>query len=255
LARQARQLGVPILCGSKLDSSDADIWATGPRAATLIAAGYTFETEHDPVALGLLDNSCAPGGYAYVLVADGRGTLATVLARSFDRARPCLEKTRSVLTEKLGLDMRNLRRFGGIGQFRAPGSSRGPLSSPGEAGGFQDLLFGFGIRLALTTGHLSARSLIERKDLEQERRGVNRILRASMSNRLLLELGGTLGHRYLIREASRRGPRVFLADWYQFGVMKAALYPLARLWIRRRFANDRELPLSGSPRQSATLQP
>ena len=256
LAKQANRLGITIFCGSKLEASEADIWATGPRAATIIAAGYTFETEHDPVALGLFDNECAPGGYAYVLVADGRGTLATVLARSFDRARTCLEKTRTLLTEKLRLDMRHVRRFGGIGQFRAPSQSLGPLSRPGEAGGFQDLLFGFGIRLALTTGHLSARSLIETGDLERERQGVNRILRASMSNRLLLDLGGTLGHRYLIRQASRRGPRAFLADWYQFGLMKAALYPLARLWIRRRFEDDGDLlSLPDSPRQTAPIQP
>jgi len=51
---------------------------------------------------------------------------------------------------------------------------------------------------------------------------------------LLFDLGGALGHRFLIRQAARRGPRAFLADWYRFGTTKAALYPLARLWIGRR---------------------
>ena len=240
LARLAARLAIPIRCHSKLDGTDADIWATGPSGATGIVAGYTFETNHPSVAVCLLDERYAPGGYVYLLVADGKGTLATVLLHSFERARACLDGARELVSGRFDLEMRRTRRFGGIGQFRGPSSSRDALSRPGEAGGFQDLLFGFGIRLALTTGHLAARSLIEDEGCEPQRRKIEEILRASMSNRLLFELGGTLGHRYLIRQAARRGPRAFLADWYRFGTTKAALYPLAKLWLRRRVRNHSE---------------
>ena len=235
LQRQAEGLGISIHCGSKLAPADADIWATGPRAATGIVAGYTFETENAPLSLCLLDEGYAPGGYVYLLVADGKATLATVLLCSFERARACLEKASALLGERLHLDMRHVRRFGGIGQFRVPSRPGCDFSSPGEAGGFQDLLFGFGIRLALTTGHLAARSLLDGGGCQSQRREVEEILRASTCNRLLFDLGGRLGHRYLIRQAERRGPRTFLADLYRFGTTKAVLYPLARRWFRHRF--------------------
>src|SRR3972149_10714862 len=127
----------------------------------------------------------APGGYVYLLVADGKATLATVLLLSFERARTCLEKASALLGERLHLDMRHVRRFGGIGQFRVPSRPGCDFSSPGEAGGFQDLLFGFGIRLALTTGHLAAPSLLGGGGCQSQRREVEEILRASTCNRLL----------------------------------------------------------------------
>lgn len=237
LARLARRMTVPIHCRSRLDRKDADVWATGPSGATGIVAGYTFDTDHAPLAACLLDERRAPGGYVYVLIAGGKGTLAAVLLHSFERARACLEEAREMLGARFGFDMEHVRRFGGLGQFRAPESSRNVVSCPGEAGGFQDLLFGFGIRLALITGHLSARSQIEAEGLESQRRAIDGVLRASVSNRLLFELSGALGHRYLIRQAARRGPRAFLAAWYRFGTAKKALYPLARLWMRRRFGD------------------
>lgn len=246
LARLARELAIPIRCHSKLDRKDADIWATGPSGATGIVAGYTFETDHRSLSLCLLGERYAPGGYVYLLVAGGRGTLATVLLHSFERARGCLEEARQLLVGRFDFPMDGVHRFGGIGQFRAPGPGTARISSPGEAGGYQDLLFGFGIRLALTTGHLAARSLLEGECLESERKKIEHVLRASMSNRLLFELGGTLSHRYLIRQATRRGPRAFLADWYRFGATKAALYPWAHLWMRHRFGQDRMQPPQSS---------
>jgi flavin-dependent dehydrogenase len=239
LACRARELDIPIHVHSKLARDQANIWATGPSGATGIVAGYTFETNHETLALCLLDEQLAPGGYVYLLVAGRKGTLATVLLHSFERARACLDQARGLLDGRFELDMKRVRAFGGVGQFRAPSSSSDGLSCPGEAGGFQDLLFGFGIRLALTTGHLSARSLIEGEELEPSRQEIQGILRASMSNRLLFELGGSLAHRYLILQAARRGPRTFLADWYRFGTGKAALYPLARVWLRSALAGRR----------------
>lgn len=46
----------------------------------------------------------------------------------------------------------------------------GPRMYVGEAAGFQDALFGFGLRYALTSGHLAGRAVGSRNGFESERR-------------------------------------------------------------------------------------
>jgi hypothetical protein len=237
LWRMAESCGVRVRCRASLSRSEADIWAAGPPRATGIVCGYTFKTSHAPLAVCLLDEECAPGGYAYATLAGGEGTLAVVLLRSFRKARECLEKSREILVPRFGFSMENGKPFGGVGHFRFP---RGEGREVGEAGGFQDLLFGFGIYMALATGQLAARSLLEGVSYQRLwRRELSPVLKASVTNRLLFELGGSLGHRFLIHEAQRLGPQRFLARWYGYGLTKALLFPLARLWLRFRFPTAR----------------
>jgi flavin-dependent dehydrogenase len=244
LIRQAESLGVRIHCGSELGRQEADIWATGPPSATGVAAGYTFKTDHPPLSVCLLHKEYAPGGYVYLLVAGGKGTLATVLLRSLGRARQCLDKSRQLLCEKFGLEMEGVRGFGGIGFFRPLAARQRRALLVGEAGGFQDVLFGFGIHMALVTGHLAGRSLLEEVSFRTLcERGLQSTLRAGLANRFLFELGGRVGHRYLIRQAAQIGVRNFLSQWYRFGVSKTLMYPLARMWFHLRFRE-------GSPRST-----
>ncbi|BFU93337.1 MAG: hypothetical protein NTNFB02_00590 [Nitrospira sp.] len=79
LKRQAVESGVHLRFGSCLTETDADIVASGPRRARTLAVGINFETDIGECVALLLDDKLAPKGYAYALVADGRGTLATVL--------------------------------------------------------------------------------------------------------------------------------------------------------------------------------
>jgi len=234
LRRQAESLGVAIHCRRPLTPDQADVWATGPAAASVVACGYNFRTEHPPLSVGLLHERLAPGGYVYLLVAGGQGTLAALLFRSFKKARRGLKESRELLERRFDLDMREVRPFGGIGYFGFPDQQAGEALRVGEAGGFQDHLFGFGIRVALVSGHLAARSLLEQRafdELWQTELGA--LTGASLTNRLMLELAGGLGHRYLVRGARSLGPRAFLARLYRFGLSKRLLYPLARALLAR----------------------
>ncbi len=234
LRRQAESLGVPIHCRRPLSRDEADVWATGPPAAFGVVYGYNFRTQHPAISVGLVDERLAPGGYVYLLVAGGQGTLAVLVLRSFKEVRRRLEESRALLERRFDLDMREVRPFGGIGYFEIPDRrSRGALRV-GEAGGFQDGLFGFGIRMAFVSGHLAARSLIERRPFDELCQAeVGGLMRASWTNRLLFELTGDFGHRYLIRGLRSLGPRAFLARLYRFGPSKRLLYPLARALLAR----------------------
>jgi flavin-dependent dehydrogenase len=238
MRRTAESWDIPIRNGSALGKEDADIWAAGPPAATGIVSGYTFRTERAFLCVCLLHEDYAPGGYVYLNIAGGHGTLATVLMHSFPKAKRCLEEAREALCSRFRFDMREERSFGGIGHFRLPSREpRHPLEV-GEAGGFQDLLFGFGIYYALLTGCLAARSILERESYSALwHRELDASLRAGLANRLLFEMSGRFGFRYLIREATRSGPQAFLERWYRLSLAKRLLFPFARAWAGRRFAD------------------
>ena len=95
LKEQALKLGAELRFNTRLDeASGRAIVGSGPRRADFIAAGVTITTSMNDTALVALDNDIAPGGYAYLLVHGGQGTLATVLYRDYRRSRECLENAK-----------------------------------------------------------------------------------------------------------------------------------------------------------------
>ncbi|MDF0668518.1 MAG: NAD(P)/FAD-dependent oxidoreductase [Nitrospira sp.] len=236
LKRQALDLGVDIRFESVATETETDIVAMGPRQACAIAVGCVFDTDMHEQAAVLLDNRLAPKGYAYLLVAEGRGTLATVLYDQFSAGKACLERTITRVQDLVGLTMRNVQHFGGYGTF----DLTRPLVSGrrryvGEAAGLQDYLFGFGIRQAMVSGHLAARSIIEGSQYDRLcRTSLGSQLRTSLINRYWYEFMGQPGYDLLVRLSSRaRNQRAFWSKIYTKPVLRLLLYPLARRAVRR----------------------
>jgi flavin-dependent dehydrogenase len=163
LLAQAQDAGVEVRFGDRVERASGEtILATGPRRADVIATGHLFETDHGDGAWLALGGDLAPGGYAYLLIAGGRGTLATCMFRDFPRQHEYLDRTRRFFEDKVGVRMRDARRFGGFGSWRHAASAlQGGHPLAGERGGFQDPLAGFGLRYAIRSGVLAARSLLE----------------------------------------------------------------------------------------------
>src|SRR3989475_10210579 len=92
--------------------------------------------------------------------------------------------------------MQNPRRFGGAGGFDVPQTGgRGDLLFVGEAAGFQDALWGFGMRYAMLSGTLAARSLVSGRLEDYDRLWEKRLgglLRTGVVNRYM---SGKLGAR------------------------------------------------------------
>src|SRR5947199_2104564 len=86
----------------------------------------------------------------------------------------------------------------------------------GEAAGFQDYLFGLGIRYALTSGNLAARSILENRDFDDLWRselGENQ--ETSLVNRFLYESGGNFSLSMFVRRAARAGDfRRYHRKWH-----------------------------------------
>lgn len=135
---------------------DGSVVAEGPHRADVIAAGYVFETDMVDGCYAVVSSRLAPGGYSYLLIDQGRGTVATCLFDQFHDERRFLDDTVRFFQSAVGLRWQSPKRFGGSGNYQAVESAviRNRLYA-GEAAGFQDALFGFGLRYALTSGHLA----------------------------------------------------------------------------------------------------
>lgn len=241
LLAQARGLGVEVRFNSRLDHlRGAGILAAGPKAADAIAVGYHFETPMDDGVWVILDDELAPQGYAYLLVMNGRGTVKSCMFSGFKQEHMYVQRTVAAFQRLAGLEMLNPRPHGGVGNFHIPGRAvTGVHPVVGEAAGFQDFLWGFGMCYAMLSGVLAARSLLEGKDydllwrLELEPQMWN-----SMVNRSLFGLLGNRGYRWLLQRSQAQHWDVHRAlhKLYQPWPVKRLLLP----WARTRYRSRRQ---------------
>jgi flavin-dependent dehydrogenase len=227
LARTARKVGVTVRCGSAENPDRADIIATGAGKPFLAAAGINFESDIEKLALAIFDDSIAPLGYAYLLGLGGRGTLAVFSKAGTGSLLGYLERAIERFGKILTFQISNPTKFAGCGtRFR--GIGRGiPLI--GEAGGFQDAMWGFGIRMAFQTGFLAARAVSEDLDywslVEEE---VAPLCRSSTVNRLLYDVLRSRRYRYILSKTSQADDPVLYANrLYGSTGLKRLLFPVA----------------------------
>jgi flavin-dependent dehydrogenase len=232
LRAQAEEAGVEIRFGRAVDAlPGGGIVSTGPRRGDAVAVGLVFETDMADGSWAALGLDVAPGGYAYLLVQGGFGTLSVCLFSRFREARGFLERAKDLFTRKAGLAMKNPRPFGGTGNLALPRAARrGNQLVAGEAAGFQDPLWGFGIRNAILSGHLAARSLLAGEPEAYEaawRRRIGRHMRAAAVMRWFYARLGNRGYRALCGWLARvEDPHAALRFLYAPAWWKLALFPL-----------------------------
>lgn len=207
--------------------------ADGPHASDVIAVGYVFDTDVPNRACAAISDRLAPKGYAYLLVANGRGTVASCLFADFHREHEYLGRTVEFFRARVGLEMGAPRRLGGFGNVRpARAAERGAMRYAGEAAGLQDALWGFGMRTAMASGCLAAQSLLGRRrtpypaSLDARLRGLSR---AGEVNRWLYGRMGDWGYRELARRLDHAtDARRWLQRKYNPSWVTRAMGPIAR---------------------------
>lgn len=239
LKDQALRLGVDLRFNElRRHLPEGGIVAEGPRGADAIAVGYLFETDAADGAFAAASDRLAPKGYSYLLVHGGRGTVASCLFKDFHRERLYRDRTIEFFTRHAGLIMRNPRRFGGTGNLVAPPSARrGGLLFAGEAAGFQDALWGFGLRYAMLSGHLAALALLEEQPESYDARWQARfgaLLRTGIVNRYSYERLRDKGYAALLGRIQGTDVREWLRRQYNSSLLKRVLYPLASRRVRSR---------------------
>ncbi len=239
LLRQAQSLGVEVHFNSRLRHMAGDgILAAGPRAADAIAVGYHFESDMTDGYWAICDNELAPQGYAYLLVMNGRGTVKSCMFSGFKQEKLYVQRTVEAFQRLVGLEMKNPQLHGGSGNFRIPKSAySGPHPLVGEQAGFQDTLWGFGMRLAISSGVLAAQSLLNGENYDRLwQRELKPQMETSVVNRALYSLVGNSGYRWFLRQVAKPGLRELLRRQYQPSLMKQLLRP----WAKRRYQSRRK---------------
>ncbi len=186
------------------------------------------------------DDKLAPLGYAYLLTHAGRGTVASCLFTGFKPEKGHLARTVAAFRERVGLEMRNPRRFGGFTNFGlARTAMQGGHPVIGEQAGFQDALAGFGLRYAFRSAALAARSFIEGVEYTRLWRAeLLPLVRASITNRYIFDVVGDRGRRWMIEHRLSKGDtRVRLRSLYRPSLRTRLLFPLAR-WRQRVALRD-----------------
>ena len=157
----AEAAGVQLRFGSKRSAAEVDIFAGGPRRAKAYVEGLTFSTPAPDGVYLLLGGTVAPAGYAYCIIWSGRGTIASAYRVGAASSGDVLSEAVTRFRDVLGLSMEDPVKFGSFGSYAPrPTSMESGALLVGEAAGFQDALFGFGMNYAIRSGVLAARALI-----------------------------------------------------------------------------------------------
>ena len=167
------------------------------RAAAFIQGATIRIDQPDQVHL-LLGKAFAPNGYAYLIINDGCGTIATAYKKDCVSADP-LRASIDYFRDN-GLDFAIEKRFASRGSFCLPRFWQWSRTMMiGEAGGYQDYLFGFGMRMAMYSGLAAAHKLCREFSLARSiYRELNLKRKISFANRVLYEQLSPASVRYWV---------------------------------------------------------
>ncbi|MDP2685302.1 MAG: NAD(P)/FAD-dependent oxidoreductase [bacterium] len=238
---------IKILYNKPVKTSEVDIVATGPFRkdpyTNVLAGGYTFNTNIKDCGILIFDDECAPDGYSYFLVHNHYGVIATCFFEKFNQLSEFRDKTLALCQKHIKFEMHNIKEFSGIGNFFLSKIPTDKKIYIGEAGGVQDYLWGFGMRYAVLTGYLAAKSIIEDKDYyAMYQKQILPKLKVSISNRLTFKLMGKRGYRAFINRFTKsEDPVNELGRLYNPSLPKTLLYPIARAVYQKHVKDPRKL--------------
>ncbi len=165
LYKQALDLGVEFVFGKAVKENEVDIVATGPKRTDIFAYGYIYKGIDIDKLYVVYNNLYSPKGYTYIV---GLENKCMVCAVSFDKKNfkyiPVnfdLFLRKNEFLRKLVGKKKPIKVIKGFGNYDwiKTAENNGRLYV-GEAGFFQDPSKGFGMRYAIITGYLAAKSII-----------------------------------------------------------------------------------------------
>ena len=257
LLAQAQRAGAKVIFNRRLAADQADIVATGPASPDGLAKEMTWsvgrresgvgsrssdpsDTRHPtPDTPELIDvyfnHKLSPGGYSYLFILDGVATFGCAIVADFKQIDSYFDHSLAAAQRLHHFDVPADARTGYSYMnfhLKQAATSNG-ARFVGEAAGFQDYLFGLGIRYALTSGSLAARSILEERDYDELWKSeLGAKQQTSLVNRFLYESGGNFGLSMFVRQAARaKDFHHYLSGWHRSTWWKSLLSPLVRrLW-------------------------
>lgn len=166
--------------------------------------------------------------------------MCTVVLNELERVNACFEETKKVFFEMTKLDIQNPKNVGGVGSF----SIRNTFQKEnnlfvGEAAGLQDVLWGFGMKYAFTSGFLAAQNIINSEDYDKKaKEQFSNKLKASLVNRFLWEKVSFGNYAFLIdRLKNTRDLFGLFYSFHNFNLLQRIIYPVALFYTRKKYPN------------------
>lgn len=168
LLSQAKKLGVKFYFNKTIPENEANIIATGAKRIDGIAFGYHYYDLNIENAVYLFyDNDYAPHGYAYILpyTKNSGDVITTTFCSPSDYSK--IEKYFNKMIEKNEIIKDAIKgatkvcKVVGYGNFDIPLTAiKNERLYVGEAAKFQDASKGFGVKFAILSGYLAAKSIM-----------------------------------------------------------------------------------------------
>lgn len=242
LKRQAIKEGVEIKYKSRIKPEECDIIAAGPKDTSAVAYGEIFKTTFPNHVTFQLNDKLAPGAYSYLIVIDGIGLICTCLWRKQSNSERFLNETINWYEQNYPeLDRIPIKRVGGKGDFAIHSTYKSnDRYYVGEAGGFQDFMWGFGMRYAITSGILAAKDILGETNYDSEIR--SRLLpklKTSVVNRFLMNRVGDRAYKsvakYWMKNQKKHGDGlIFMEKVYNWGILRRVIFFFANLVMLKK---------------------
>jgi flavin-dependent dehydrogenase len=234
LLRKAISMGVEVKFNHKKKTVESKaILATGPKRADAIAAGFQFDTTMENGFWVICNDQLAPKGYAYLLIMNGRGTVKTCFFQDFKHQNLYVNRTLKAFEKLVNLTMINPIKHGGAGNlFFAKSLLSGANPVVGEQAGFQDALWGFGLRYAIRSGVMAANNIqqpMKYQNLSQ--RELIPLQKTAIVNRCIYSLLGNYGYRFVLKRGTSQDIHKLLNRMCKSSKRKNIFYPLAKLCL------------------------
>ena len=236
LMKQAVNAGVKLKFGHS-EKVNYQVVSTGPSGADVLAKGVTFRTKTKDMLVVITDDNIAPKGYTYLFISKGYGVLSTALFTHFHKVYEYYLKMRQRADEILNLNMYKVKEFGGYCNFYLERDYvRDGNIFTGESAGLQDYLLMFGLRYAITSGYIAAKSIVNNGDYSRMiNNRFSKQLRISLVNRFLFEKIGNRGYKFVIRLLhGSEDPMRLMHNLYTKPCYYRLLLPLAKLSMGKR---------------------
>jgi flavin-dependent dehydrogenase len=244
LKKIALDNGVNLVFEETIPADDVDIIATGPNPNWKFAVGrgLTFKTEHENIAVGLVNNYHAFKGYSYLIVSNGCGCIATVLFEGFNDLNESFKRTFKAYTDKYKLIIEDPCKFSGYGSYSNKILKTNDKILVGESAGFQDLLWGFGIKNAIKSGFLAAKTIVEGDDpknyYETAEEYFKPKLNAGIVNRFFWEKFASNNYSFILNQIhGSEDPLKYLHSFHNFNLLQKLIYPFALFYMKYRYPN------------------
>ena len=236
LLAQARAAGVQVEFNRPGAPVEVDIVASGFTRPRAYGVGYNFKTSVPNAAYVCYDNLLTPKSYSYLAFCEGQGTIVACGLVPQRGLKEILPRVITGFQSRVEFDMQEPKYFAAcVGLGLPQTAQRNGKLYIGEAGGFQDVFAGFGIRMAMTTGYLAAQSLLEGCDYDALWRArYEPLIKAAAVNRWLQEAAGNRGYALALWYMRRRtcAGRALISQLYSPMWFTPLLWPLARRAFR-----------------------